>query len=815
MANRGWRGAVHLKPLWSILALLCLVLIRVAPLSSAQTPGTVNTNLLSLFTAGEDGYYFRIPSLITCADGALLAFAEGRPPGTPDFGDIDIVMKRSTNNGTTWQPLQVVGQYSQVIQDGQDLTIQNPTAVLDQRTGRVYLLAQTADTNETAIDQGFGSRRVWVTQTADDGQTWSTWREITAAVKPAGWRWFVTGPGHGIQLQNGIHAGRLVVPIDYTAPLGTNNLLYSAGCIYSDDGTNWQLGAVDGNTNGLFSANETCLVELAPGTNGNSLIYLNSRRESGSQPSFRGATFSADGAQTFTGPFNATYDFTAPACEASLLRFSYPGTNGSGGRILFSAPNQCNIREWVSISVSRNEGVSWDPPRRVCEGPSAYSDMALTGGGAAVGILYESTYGNILFQNFSAAWLDAPPSPADLPNQGRWTFMEGSPGQTTVSNVTSVLDTSPAGYGLDLTPDGSFTYLAGPTNYSASSALHFNGTGGLWLTGAASGTPFQFYSNDSFTVETMVRIPTNVTQGALVARDFFSYTPEWWLAVQNGGYVCLQLVDSAGIPESIQSAQRINDGTWHEVAAVRDATARQLRLYVDGVLTAQAADVTIGSFASGRELAIGRLTLDSQWNLIGDMDYVQITPAALGPGSFLAWPLTLVPPVAGPAVVQRFASGGIAISTTTLLTNDTDVYDYPLTVTGVSSNSAAGGTVALVGSTIYYAPPAGSTNGDTFTYTLSDGHNGSALGAVTVLVEPDCLQPYNVAVANPAGGPTQLTFSGIPGYQYVVQYKNRLTDPNWQTLTNATADVFGRCVCLDPSPTNRPSRFYRLSTGTP
>jgi len=130
----------------------------------------------------------------------------------------------------------------------------------------------------------------------------------------------------------------------------------------------------------------------------------------------------------------------------------------------------------------------------------------------------------------------------------------------------------------------------------------------------------------------------------------------------------------------------------------------------------------------------------------------------------------------------------------------------------VSSSSSAGGTVGLTNNWMYYAPPAGATNTgaiDTFTYVVSDGHCGSDVGAVTVQVRPDNPQPVTFAVANPGDGTVRLTFDGIPGYTYRLEYTDDLSNPNWQTLGTATADGFGVCQFVDGSLTNTPTRFYR------
>src|SRR5436190_14706804 len=62
-----------------------------------------------LFDSGKEGYpRYRIPSLLTTQKGTVLAICEGRKGGRGLTGDIDIVLKRSTDSGKTWQPLEVI-----------------------------------------------------------------------------------------------------------------------------------------------------------------------------------------------------------------------------------------------------------------------------------------------------------------------------------------------------------------------------------------------------------------------------------------------------------------------------------------------------------------------------------------------------------------------------------------------------------------------------------------------------------------------------------------------------------------------------------
>ena len=92
-----------------------------------------------VFKNGEDGYAcFRIPAIIKAPNNDLLAYAEGRKKGCNDFGDIDLVMKRSSDGGKSWLAVKIVV-------DNAALKAGNPAPVvdvLDPRfpNGRIFLL---------------------------------------------------------------------------------------------------------------------------------------------------------------------------------------------------------------------------------------------------------------------------------------------------------------------------------------------------------------------------------------------------------------------------------------------------------------------------------------------------------------------------------------------------------------------------------------------------------------------------------------------------------------------------------------------------
>lgn len=69
-----------------------------------------------------------------------------------------------------------------------------------------------------------------------------------------------------------------------------------------------------------------------------------------------------------------------------------------------------------------------------------------------------------------------------------------------------------------------------------------------------------------------------------------------------------------------------------------------------------------------------------------------------------------------------------------VLGNDTDVDGDQLSVSAVTP--AGHGTAALVSGTVYYTPQAGYVGFDGFSYSVSDGHGGTATAAVNITVSP-------------------------------------------------------------------------------
>lgn len=328
-----------------------------------------------LFDKGMGGYEcFRIPALIRAVDGSLLAFAEGRttlPGGSwcADAAPIDTVVRRSSDGGRTWSaPSIVLSGSPDGSADG--ATRGNPEPILvtsGPDRGRIVLLT-------TYNPAGGGVRIPFVQHSDDNGLTWSAATSLRPSVDDPSFGWFATGPSHGIELQYGAHAGRLVAGVNYD---DENGLTHGA-IIYSDDaGEQWHLGADQIAPVQNHQFGELSVFQQPGGT----VTAIARNKIAGDMTQSRLEATSTDGGSTFaTG-------FVAPTGLVGT-----PGVQGAslaiGHRVLISQPVDPTFRKNMTVFTS-NDGTSWQTLKQLTTDRSGYSDMTYIGA-LTVGVLYEA-----------------------------------------------------------------------------------------------------------------------------------------------------------------------------------------------------------------------------------------------------------------------------------------------------------------------------------------------------------------------------------------------------------------------------------------
>jgi sialidase-1 len=569
---------------------------------TAHTPPAPSLTQQVLFSPAQDPGYtcYRIPAIVKSTHGTLLAFAEGRIDNCGDAGDIDVVVKRSTDGGHTWSPLQVVNR-------GNGDTHDQPTPIVDTRTGRVILITNVnPGRTDSAGCTAPCDRTAHLQYSDDDGLTWSAPRDITSQVKQPGWDWwFVTGPGHAIQLTQGPHAGRLVIGMSAESSNGAGSSVANHGALaYSDDhGMTWHVGAVDTidfPAGGTFAQkpSELSIAELPGGA-----IYAAAREQSGTDIGNRSYAISRDGGRTWSTPFTTIPDLVTPMVQGSVLQLR----TQKGGRLLFSSPANTDVRKTMMIRSSYDDGRTWenaDQGTVISDDLAGYSDMVQLSDPRAsdtlVGLMYEAgkvTYSDeIRFAVFNTEDLgyrnSAGPRTPDL----------ASPHSD--SNVLGGATLGAGRFGGALTLDGNDDYVRVPYR-----PAQLPGSGDFTWTawfnyGAATGN-----------------------QVIMWLGGMNSSAPQVWLRGEPANHRLLATMTTPKGTKMISSTSAYNDQTWHFVALERSGD--QLLMWVDGIQVA-AGPAVAGSVSQtvSFQIQVGQ-RLDGAFNFDGSLDEVRAYNRAL------------------------------------------------------------------------------------------------------------------------------------------------------------------------------------------
>ncbi len=374
------------------LIIFTLAILGFFQYSCKEKTATVQKSVL--WEKGTGAYNnYRIPSLIVTQKGTLLAFCEGREGG--DAGDIDILLKRSEDNGSTWSD-------EQIVWDDAQNTCGNPCPVVDGETGRIWLFLtwNNGEDNESEIIHKTSSkpRLPYFCYSDDDGLTWSDPTDISETCRDTSWGWYATGPGFGIQIKNGKHKGRLIIPANhsYDDPNGTiRNGPYGYGShvLFSDDhGKSWKMGEPI-----KPGCNESQVTELSDGT-----LLMNMR--SYNEQHARAISISKDGGETWTEIVH-DYQLVESKCQASILNY---GALNEKQMHLFLNPAVPSGRNHLTLKASFDNCKSWSNDKLIYAGPAAYSCLTKLPDGK-IGMFFEagakSPYEKMVFVSFEPSEL--------------------------------------------------------------------------------------------------------------------------------------------------------------------------------------------------------------------------------------------------------------------------------------------------------------------------------------------------------------------------------------------------------------------------
>ncbi|WP_160164496.1 LamG-like jellyroll fold domain-containing protein [Pedosphaera parvula] len=226
---------------------------------------------------------------------------------------------------------------------------------------------------------------------------------------------------------------------------------------------------------------------------------------------------------------------------------------------------------------------------------------------------------------------------------GYWRFDEQTPGNTADLTAGALLDSSGNARPGTMS-DAGVLYVSGNTNYAGTSALRFTlGPDHVTVPDTGIGN-FNFSSSQSFTLEAMIRT-TNIGQdgvGCMVAKQgaVAGVSGEWWWRINANGTQQFFINDTT-TSRNVSGTRKLNDGQWHLVTAEYDATAQQVRVYVDYALDGAPASAVLGNIiGNDKDLWIGAFQAGNR-QFDGDIDFVRISTGALLTSDFVQ-PLTYI-----------------------------------------------------------------------------------------------------------------------------------------------------------------------------
>ncbi len=316
---------------------------------------------------------FRIPSLVTAPNGDIIAAIDERVESCKDLGknqDINIVIRRSNDNGITWSKIETVVDFPFGI------SASDPSMILDRETNEILLFYNYMD-----LENELGAYYLHVTRSADNGRSWSKPEDITSQITKPEWAMdfkFITS-GRGVQTQSGLLLHTMVNLQSGLHVFGSKN-----------HGKSWFL--ID---TPILPGNESKILELADGT-----WMINSRLNG---PGIRHSHTSSNQGRTWTSkPEPSLID---PGCNASIIRYTSTIDDFAKNRLLFSNATKSNDRENMTVRLSYDEGKTWTEGKTIYSGRSAYSSLTVLKNGD-IGLFFEKDgYEENVFVRFTLDWL--------------------------------------------------------------------------------------------------------------------------------------------------------------------------------------------------------------------------------------------------------------------------------------------------------------------------------------------------------------------------------------------------------------------------
>ncbi|MBD2703833.1 exo-alpha-sialidase [Spirosoma sp. BT702] len=364
----------------------------------------------------ENVHTYRIPGLATTNNGTLLAIYDARRGSARDLqGDIDIGVSRSTDGGTTWEPMRIAldkGTWGNLPQKFNGVS--DPCILVDRNSKTIYVAglwmhgvlddqgkwieglneASTSWNHQwrnKGSQPGFDVKQTsqfLLTKSTDDGKTWSEPVNLTQMCKKEDWWLWAPAPGAGITLAD----GTLVFPTQGREPDGRpfSNITYS-----KDGGKTWATSPKASSE----STTENMAVQLSDGS---VMLNMRANKNRGNLSASNGRVIAVtnDLGKIWREHPSSSSALPEPTCMGSIHRHDYTVGGKNRSLLLFVNPNSKTDRDHITLKVSFDNGKTWPQQHWILldelkgRGYSCITSV----NEKTVGIVYESSQADLVFQ---------------------------------------------------------------------------------------------------------------------------------------------------------------------------------------------------------------------------------------------------------------------------------------------------------------------------------------------------------------------------------------------------------------------------------
>jgi len=366
-----------------------------------------------LFTTTTGTPPYRIPAITTSKGGDLIAVCDYRPCGGDiGYGEVDLVTRRSSNQGWTWTEPKVIADGTGV-SGTVECGFGDAAIVTDRKSGRMLLISVCGNTPYWSAKRD-NPNRVARFRSEDGGKTWSPYEEITESIYSL-FDESKLGPVESLFFGSGrIMQSRII-------KVGKYYRLYAALCakpngnrvIYSDDfGETWHaLGTIDESP--APKGDEPKCEELPDGS-----VVLSSRKHYGRYFNIYTYTNQTTGEGSWAMPVESNkmeggIAVGSNSCNGEILLVDVRRIDtGKKCKIMLQSLPAGNERRDVTIFFKEIDpkvkytpesfASNWTKGLQVSNQYSAYSTMALQDNGR-IAFFYEQgpTSYNMVFRSLS------------------------------------------------------------------------------------------------------------------------------------------------------------------------------------------------------------------------------------------------------------------------------------------------------------------------------------------------------------------------------------------------------------------------------